>query len=94
MGIPATATATMAEVLENHCRRGHRVEYLNAMEAAIEKAKSLRKEGVDISYWKYSDIVSRNVLLHGPRGGSSEVRTAQPIKSWYKGVWFRHDTRI
>lgn len=88
MGIPAAAT--MAEVFENHHRRGHQVEYLNAMETALEKAKSLRKEGVDISYWKHSDNVFKQHFV--TRNTWRLLRTAQPTKPWYKGVVFKHAT--
>lgn len=55
MGIPKNVA--VAEVFENHRRRGHRVDYLNTMEDAIAKEKLIHKDGVDISYWKLSENV-------------------------------------
>lgn len=55
MGIPTYAT--MAEVFENHRRRGHRVESFKVMEDAIEKARAERKDREDASYWKYSETI-------------------------------------
>lgn len=88
MGIPIFAT--LAEVFENHRRRGHRVDYLNEIEDVIAKAKLSRKVGADISYWKYYDNVYKQKFV--TKNTWKLLRTTQPIKTWYKGVWFTHAT--
>lgn len=85
-----SAPAIMAEVFQNHRRRGHRVECLNAMDDSIEKAKSQRKDGVDISYWKFSDNVYKQQFF--TRNTWRLLWIGQTVKLWYKGVWLSHAT--
>lgn len=55
--------ATMAEVFENHRRRGYHVETLKAMEDAIYKARLERKDRDDCSYWKYADNIYKQQIV-------------------------------
>lgn len=82
--------ATITDVFENHRRRGPRVEYLNAMEDAIDKVKSERKDGDDSLYWKYSDNVCKQMFV--TRNTWRLIRTSHPTTSWHKVVWFTHVT--
>lgn len=60
------------------------------MEAAIDKAKSLRKEEADRSLWKHSDCGFKQCFVK--RKTLRLLQTAQPVKTWFKGVWFTHTT--
>lgn len=80
----------MDEVFANHRLRGHRVEYLNTIEEAIDRAKLERTLGDNNSYWKQSEntFKQRFVTKHT----WNLIRTATPMKNWYKGLWFTHAT--
>lgn len=74
MGIPISAT--LSEVFESHRRRGHRVDYLRVIEEAIETTKLNRKEGNDVSYWKYAVDVYKTHFV--TKNTWKILRIAQP----------------
>ncbi|KAG7556371.1 hypothetical protein ISN44_As11g024100 [Arabidopsis suecica] len=89
LGIPIFST--VESVLATHRRRTHRVEFLNNIEAAIDSQRqrgSLEEE--DVVLWKHKGDKFR------PRFSSKDTwyltRELQPIKEWYKGIWFTHST--
>lgn len=77
-------------MLATQRRQNHRVDYLNDMEEVIDSQRqrgSLIEE--DVVLWRHKEDKFK------PKFSSQATwqlltQEAQPIKEWYKGIWFTH----
>ncbi|XP_056854513.1 uncharacterized protein LOC108830924 [Raphanus sativus] len=87
-GIPENST--VAEVVQKHRRRRHRVVLLNKVEEEIEKVKPENHQGKDIAVWRskaecYKSIFSSNNTW-------MLIRKEYCTQRWSKCIWFKHAT--
>lgn len=88
MGIPETWT--VAEVIQKHRRRRHRVVILNLVEEEIEKLKSRRLKCMDVAVWKNRE--ERYKPNFSSKSTWLLVRKEHILQRWSKCVWFKHAT--
>lgn len=88
MGIPENLT--IAEAIQSHRRRNHRVVILNRVEEEIEKVKSKSLQMEDMALWK-SNAESYKTSFSSNNTWQL-IRKEYVKQGWSKGVWFKYDT--
>lgn len=82
--------AHIAEVMNRHRRRRHRLNILNQVEDEIDMLRTQMNPEEDIPLWKYKEekyskqFSTKKTWLY--------LRQAQPECTWYNGVWFPQST--
>lgn len=88
MGIPESST--VAEALQKHRRRRHRIVILNKVEEEIERLKSESIQAEDIVVWR------NKAESYRPTFSSNNtwimIRKEYILQDWSKCVWFKHAT--
>lgn len=82
--------ATVAEVLDTHRRKRHRVDLLNQIENHIDLAREGRSNENDRSLWKRKEDCFKNSF--SSQKTWQQIRTTSLTCGWYKGVWFPFST--
>lgn len=88
MGIPENLT--IAEAIQSHRRRNHRVVILNRVKEEIEKVKSKSLQMEDMALWK-SNAESYKTSFSSNNTWQL-IRKEYVKQGWSKGVWFKYDT--
>ncbi|KAG7533510.1 Reverse transcriptase zinc-binding domain [Arabidopsis thaliana x Arabidopsis arenosa] len=80
--------ATVEEAKRIHRRRRYRTEELREIDQLLSSLQL--RDGDDTSLWKtMNDKYRRKFSTKATR---TLIRSEQPLKDWYKGVWFTHET--
>lgn len=87
MGI--SDSSTVADVIQNHRRRNHRVVILNRVEEELERIKTENLQGEDIALWKNKDSYKP---VFSSRSTWLMIRKEHSVQAWSKGIWFKHAT--
>jgi hypothetical protein len=82
--------ATVAEVMNTHRRKRHRVDLLNQIENYIALAIQDRGTESDRSLWKQKEDSFKCSFSSSTTW--QRIRTINPSCDWYRGVWFSSAT--
>lgn len=86
LGLPSHATVEEAKRL--HRGRRYRTEDLRQIDHTLSTLQL--RDGNDISLWRTSNDKYKSTF--STKTTRCLIRPDQPLKEWYKGVWFKHAT--
>ena len=87
MGICLTAAVSSAL---QRCRRNHRMEIFNSIEAVMEVQRSNLMNAADYSVWKSSSDTYKSVF--STKNTWNLLHQEGTTVEWCKGLWFKHHT--
>ena len=88
LGIPENST--VAEAIQKHRRRRHRVVILNRVEEEIEKIKSANNGAKDIAVWRSKAEIYKTMF--SSKNTWLLIRKEYVLQRWSKYIWFKHAT--
>lgn len=80
---------TIAEAINIHRRRRHRLDILNRVEDELDRVRAEYQSQEDTALWKEKDKFKR---AFSSKNTWLEIREVHPNLNWTKGVWFKHAT--